>query len=248
MSLDEIFPYLNEVALFRNQWGIRGVKKEEYLRLVKEKYRPVLEELKEECLRERYLQPQVVYGYYACHSQANDLIVYDSPERLREIVRFTFPRQSKEPYLCLADYFAPVDSDRVDVLGLTVVTVGNRASEVTRELFARNEYTRYLYLHGLSVETAEALAEYFHKRIRDELQISYLDGPDVFTLFKQRYRGRRYSLGYGACPALEDQEKVLALLHTEEIGVRLTTGYQLEPEQSTSAFIVHHPQAKYFNI
>ncbi|PYV41658.1 MAG: methionine synthase [Acidobacteria bacterium] len=248
LSMEDIFPFLNEVALFRNQWGIRGVKKDEYLRLIGEKYRPVLEQLKVECLREGYLEPRVVYGYFACQSDGNDLIVYDSAEDLKGTLRFTFPRQSKEPYLCLADYFAPSDSGKLDVLGLTVVTIGSRASEVTRELFARNEYTKYLYLHGLSVESAEALAEYFHKRIRRELGIDDKDGAEIEMLFKQRYRGRRYSLGYGACPALEDQEKIFTLLQPEEIGVRLTTGYQLEPEQSTSAFVVHHPQAKYFNI
>src|SRR5437773_625591 len=248
LSMEDIFPFLNEVALFRNQWGIRGVKKDEYLRLIGEKYRPVLEQFKVECLREGYLEPRVVYGYFACQSDGNDLIVYDSAEDLKGTLRFTFPRQSKEPYLCLADYFAPSDSGKLDVLGLTVVTIGSRASEVTRELFARNEYTKYLYLHGLSVESAEALAEYFHKRIRRELGIDDKDGAEIEMLFKQRYRGRRYSLGYGACPALEDQEKIFTLLQPEEIGVRLTTGYQLEPEQSTSAFVVHHPQAKYFNI
>ncbi len=171
-----------------------------------------------------------------------------APEvRLREIQRFTFPRQREGRRLCISDFFAAQDSGRMDVIGLSVVTVGARASEESHKLFEVGEYTRYLYLHGLSVETAEALAELLHKRMREQLGIGADDSPNIRDLFHQKYRGSRYSFGYPACPNLEDQTRIFALLDPEHtIGVRLTSGYQIEPEQSTSAIVVHHPEAKYF--
>ena len=169
------------------------------------------------------------------------------PHGLREVQRFAFPRQKEGRRLCLADFFAAKESGKLDVIGLSVVTVGARASEETHKLFEAGEYTRYLYLHGLSVETAEALAEFHHKLMRAELGIGGEDSPHIRDLFHQKYRGSRYSFGYPACPNLEDQTKLFALLHPEEnVGVRLTSGFLLEPEQSTSAIVVHHPGAKYF--
>jgi len=245
-DLHEIFAYINETALFKNQWQLKTAAANDYARLVEEKYKPVKEELQKEVAAAGLLAPRVVYGYYPCHSQGNDVIVYDSFENLQEIQRFTFPRQREGRKLCISDFFEPVGSSRVDVIGLSVVTVGNRASEQTKRLFDSGDYTKYLYLHGLSVETAEALAEYMHREIRKELGIAGEDAPGISDLFHQKYRGSRYSFGYPACPNLEDQTKLFAILHPEEIGVTLTDTFQIEPEQSTSAIVVHHPSAKYF--
>lgn len=248
LGLHEIFKFVNPIALFKSQWQIRGLARDEYEKVLAEKYIPIRDELQEECLRENILQPRVTYGYFPCNSQGDDLIVFDPVDQVREVVRFQFPRQRTQRRLCLADFFASVDSGKRDTLGVMLVTVGSRASEKAKELFAANEYAKYLYLHGLSVETAEALAEFWHRKIREELGFGSEDSPHIVDLFHQKYRGSRYSFGYGACPSLEDQEKIFALLDPENtIGVRLTTGYQLEPEQSTSAIIVHHPEAKYFN-
>jgi len=252
-KLEDIFPYINETALFKNQWQLRTASQEEYPKLVEQKFRPILKDLQAEVIRDGWLEPRVVYGYWPCQSEGNDVIIYDpqvageTPAPHREIQRFTFPRQKEGRRLCIADFFLPKSSGKLDVIGLSLVTVGDKASQVTKALFDKGEYTRYLYLHGLSVETAEALAEYHHKRMREELGIAGDDAPHIRDLFHQKYRGGRYSFGYPACPDLSDQTKLFALLHPEEtIGVRLTTGYQLDPEQSTSAIVVHHPSAKYF--
>ncbi len=256
-DLREIFGYINETALFKNQWQLRTASKEDYLRMVEEKYRPILKDLQEKAIAEGWLEPRAVYGYFPCLSDGNDVILYepsgnggagDNPAS-KEIERFTFPRQKQGRLLSLADFFAPRDGDRADVIGLSVVTMGARVSEEAQKLFAAGEYTPYLYLHGLGVESAEALAELLHKRMRQELGIAGEDGKRVTDLFHQKYRGSRYSFGYPACPNLEDQTKIFALLHPEEaIGVRLTSTFQIEPEQSTSAIVVHHPQAKYFMV
>ena len=149
--------------------------------------------------------------------------------------------------MCISDFFVPKASEQMDVIGLSLVTIGHKASELTHRLFQSGEYTRYLYLHGLSVETAEALAELLHKKMREELGIGGEDAARIGDLFHQKYRGSRYSFGYPACPNMEDQAKLFALLKPEEtVGVKLTTGYMLDPEQSTSAIVVHHPAAKYF--
>jgi len=258
-DLREVFSYINETALFKNQWQLKTASQADYARLVEEKYRPVLRELEDEVIRQGWFQPQLVYGWFPCQSEGNDVIVYDpealvkgarllAPEgKLREIQRFTFPRQKEGRKLCISDFFAPRDSGRLDVIGISVVTIGERASHETAHLFESGKYTKYLYLHGLSVESAEALAELLHKQMRAELGIGGDDAPRISDLFHQKYRGSRYSFGYPACPNLEDQTKIFALLHPEEaIGVRLTTGFLLEPEQSTSAIVVHHPDAKYF--
>jgi 5-methyltetrahydrofolate--homocysteine methyltransferase len=172
-----------------------------------------------------------------------------APTQAKEILRFTFPRQKEGRRLCISDFFAAPSSGKMDVLGLSLVTIGPKASIETQRLFEGGEYTRYLYLHGLSVETAEALAEFHHKKMREELGIAAEDSPHIRDLFHQKYRGSRYSFGYPACPNLEDQTKLFALLKPEEnVGVRLTSGFLLEPEQSTSAIVVHHPGAKYFVV
>src|SRR5205807_1914425 len=180
-------------------------------------------------------------------AEGNDVVVHDPEYPASELLRFTFPRQKEGRRLAIADFLAPRSSGKKDVLGLSLVTIGAKASQFTQKLFESGEYTRYLYLHGLSVETAEALAEYHHKLMRAELGISADDSPIIRDLFHQKYRGSRFSFGYPACPNLEDQTKLFALLHPEEnVGVRLTSGFLLEPEQSTSAIVVHHPAAKYF--
>ena len=265
--LDEIFYYINEVALIRGQWRVvRGKMVEsEYQNLLKQNIYPDFDRLKKRVKKDKLLVPKVVYGYFPCQSEGNDLIIYklkgvkdpvitwnylSTPTRtdLEEWLRFTFPRQEKGRFLCISDFFASRDSDRVDVVAFHLVTMGNVASEHSKVLYESNKYKEYLYFHGLSVESAEALAELWHKKIREELNIHQKDSDDVKKLFSQHFRGSRYSFGYPACPALEDQEKLFKLLRPERIGVTLTEEYQLVPEQSTSAIIVHHPEARYFNI
>ena len=252
--LDTLFGYINETALFKNQWQLKTASATDYVRLVEEKYRPILHEMAAEAKRTGWLEPKAVYGYFPCNTEGNDVVVY-TPETAQprntkqELLRISFPRQREGRQLSIADFFLPVASGRLDVIGLSVVTVGKRASDLTKELFDRGDFTKYLYTHGLSVETAEALAEFMHKEMRAELGIEAEDSTEVRDLFHQKYRGSRYSFGYPACPNLEDQAKIFALLHPEEnIGVRLTESFHLEPEQSTDAIIVHHPQAKYFVV
>jgi len=248
-DLNEVFTYINHTALFKNQWQLKTASQADYLRLIEEKYIPILADLQKEVAAKGWFEPKVVYGYFACQAEGNDVVLYDSPNSGKEIQRFTFPRQREGRKLSIADFFLPKESGQFDVIGLSVVTIGSRASVETKKLFDAGEFTKYLYLHGLSVETAEALAELFHKQIREELGIAGDDAPRVGDLFHQKYRGSRYSFGYPACPRLEDQTKIFDLLKPEEtIGVRLTSGYHMEPEQSTSAVIVHHPQAKYFVV
>jgi 5-methyltetrahydrofolate--homocysteine methyltransferase len=252
-ELREVFQYINDTALFKNQWQLKTASQEDYLRLVEQKFRPIKKQLEEEIIAGGFFEPQVVWGYFPCQSEGNDVIVYE-PEKAvdqrgvkKELLRFTFPRQREGRKLCISDFFAPKSSGRIDVIGLSLVTIGAKASLETQRLFESGEYTKYLYLHGLSVETAEALAEYHHKLMRQELGIGADDSPHIRDLFHQKYRGSRYSFGYPACPNLEDQTKLFLLLKPEEnVGVRLTSGFLLDPEQSTSAIVVHHPAAKYF--
>ena len=249
LGLAEIAGYVNKTALFRGQWQYRPRKdqsKDEYEAFVAQKVEPIFREWVDRCIAEQILVPAAVYGYFHCQSDGDDLIVYH--EDGSEWVRFTFPRQPRGRYLCIADFFRPVSSGELDTVAFHVVTMGRRASEVAQELFARNEYTDYLYLHGLSVEMAEALAELWHKRIREELGVGEDDAPTVDGLFDQGYRGSRYSFGYPACPNLEDQQQIFELLDPGRIGVALSEEFQLDPEQSTSAIIVHHPEAKYFSV
>jgi 5-methyltetrahydrofolate--homocysteine methyltransferase len=190
-----------------------------------------------------------VYGYFPAQSDGNDLVVYSPEEPGKERLRINFPRQREGRKLSIADFLLPKSSGKMDVVGFSVVTVGYRASEETKKLFDAGDFTRYLYVHGLSVETAEALAELVHRNMRRELGIGGDDAERVSDLFHQKYRGSRYSFGYPACPNLEDQAKIFELLEPEKnIGVRLTEGFHLEPEQSTNALVIHHPQAKYFVV
>jgi 5-methyltetrahydrofolate--homocysteine methyltransferase len=259
-DLRELFPYINETALFKNQWQLKTASQEDYLRLVKEKFRPIKQKLEDELIASGLFEPKVVYGYFPAQGDGNDIVVYEPPTNpsnrqgyegapRKELLRFTFPRQREGRKLCISDFFAPKASGKMDVLGLSLVTIGAKASVETQRLFEGGEYTKYLYLHGLSVETAEALAEYHHRTMRQELGIAGEDSPHIRDLFHQKYRGSRYSFGYPACPNLEDQTKLFTLLHPEEnVGVRLTSGFLLDPEQSTSAIVVHHPAAKYFVV
>ncbi len=258
----DVFPYVNETALFKNQWQLKTASQADYLRLVEEKFRPIKKKLEAEIAESGFFEPKVVWGYFPCQSEGNDVVVYAEGEPslrsggqpraavpARELLRFTFPRQREGRRLCIADFFASKASGTVDLIGLSLVTIGPRASQETQRLFEGGEYTKYLYLHGLSVETAEALAELHHKKMREEFGIAGEDAAEIRDLFHQKYRGSRYSFGYPACPNLEDQTKLFALLKPEEnVGVRLTSGFLLEPEQSTSALVVHHPGAKYFVV
>jgi 5-methyltetrahydrofolate--homocysteine methyltransferase len=252
-DLREVFQYINDTALFKNQWQLKTASQEDYVRLVDTKFRPIKMQLQEEIISSGIFDPKVVYGYFPAQADGNDVIIYQETRAgspvPHELLRFTFPRQREGRKLCISDFFAPETSGKMDVIGLSLVTIGSKASEETQRLFEGGEYTRYLYLHGLSVETAEALAEYLHKKMREELGIGGEDSAHIRDLFHQKYQGSRYSFGYPACPNLEDQTKLFALLHPEEnVGVKLTTGFLLEPEQSTSAIVVHHPQAKYFVV
>jgi 5-methyltetrahydrofolate--homocysteine methyltransferase len=190
--------------------------------------------------------PAVSWGYFPVNADGNDLVVWTDDDRRVERLRFTFPRQQKDRFLCIADFFRPIDSGDADYAGFHVVTMGAQATVRERELFAADRYQDYLLCHGLSVEMTEALAEFWHRRIREEWGFADDDGPTLAGLFRQQYRGSRYSWGYPACPDLEDQTKLDELLDLASIGVALTEEFQLEPEQSTSAIIVPHPEAKYF--
>ncbi|MFJ2193480.1 methionine synthase [Kitasatospora sp. NPDC087861] len=240
--------WLDEDALFKGQWGLKAARSGDgpsYEELVETEGRPRLRAWLDRLQTEGWLEAAVVYGYYPANSKGDDLIVFheDGTER----TRFTFPRQRRGRRLCLADFFRPEESGIRDVVGLQVVTMGNRISEAANELFAGNSYRDYLELHGLSVQLAEALAEFWHARVRYELGFSGEDPQDVKDMFALKYRGARFSLGYGACPELEDRAKIAELLRPERIGVVLSEEFQLHPEQSTDAIVIHHPEAKYFN-
>ncbi len=245
-----LVPYLNERMLFQFHWGYRkdGRRLDEYMVWARRELRPELKRMLDICLQQDVLKPQAAYGYWPCAAEGNDVILFDPDKPERELTRFGFPRQAREDGLCIADFFRDRSSGERDVIGLQLVTVGQRASDVAREWFAENRYQDYLYLHGLGVEMAEALAEYVHKRIRAELGFAGEDARELDKLLQQGYRGSRYSFGYPACPRLEDQAQLMALLGAERIGVTLSDEYQLHPEQSTSAIVLHHPQAKYFGV
>jgi 5-methyltetrahydrofolate--homocysteine methyltransferase len=244
MSIDEISTYLNLTALFRNQWGYRPQDGEDdpaFKLRVSALLREQLGVAKEDDL----LVPQVVWGHFPAAADGNDLVLFDE-RRSTETARFTFPRQRQSPFYCIADFFRPVDSPDRDFASFMLVTMGSRVSERCQELFADNRYHDYLLLHGLGVEMAEALAELWHRRIREELGFADEDGPTLTGLFRQQYRGGRYSWGYPACPDLTDNAKVADLLEASRIGVVVSEGFQLHPEQTTDAIICHHPLAKYF--
>jgi 5-methyltetrahydrofolate--homocysteine methyltransferase len=252
LPLDDIAGYINETAIFRNQWGFRPEKdaagQPESDDEFKTRLRVTLRDEMAKARADGLLVPQVVYGYFPANSDGDDLVIWTDELRSEERTRFSYPRQTKAPHLCIADFFRPADGPEVDYAAFHIVTMGPAISERTAKLFADDRYQEYLLLHGLGVEMAEALAEYWHRRIREEWGFAGEDGPSLAGLFKQQYRGGRYSWGYPACPDLEDNEKVLALLGGERIGLECNedTGFQYQPEQSTSALICHHPQAKYF--
>ena len=246
--LDEIFPYLNETSLFKSQWQLKNATREEYPLLVEEKYRPILLALEEEVKAAGWFEPKAIIGFYPCASQGDELIVFDPEDAGRELERIAFPRQELGRRLSIADFFEPLNAGRRDVVGFSIVTIGRKASRRTQYLFDAGDFSRYLFLHGLSVETAEALAEFAHRQARQFLGIAGEDAPLIPDLFHQKYRGSRYSFGYPACPNLEDQAKIFRLLKPEQIGVHLTESFHLEPEQSTNCIVVHHPQAKYFMV
>ncbi len=247
IAIDEIASYINETALFRNQWQFRPDKTlSESDDEFKARLRPVLREQLAQAQQEALLVPAVVWGYFPVNAEGDDLIVWTDDDRRTERLRFAFPRQQRDRFLCISDFFRPVDSGEVDYAGFHAVTIGDQATIRERELFAADRYQEYLLLHGLSVEMTEALAELWHRRIREEWGFADEDGPTLQGLFRQQYRGSRYSWGYPACPDLEEQVKLDELLDLSSIGVRLTEEFQLEPEQSTSAIVVPHPEAKYF--
>jgi 5-methyltetrahydrofolate--homocysteine methyltransferase len=245
-----LVPYLNETMLFQFQWGFRkaGKKLDEYKVWAQREVKPILKRILDRAEAEDILQPRAVYGYWRCYSEGDSVVLLDGEDGQTEVARFAFPRQDREGGLCIADFFRDRTANERDVIGLQVVTMGQRASEVAREWFAENHYQDYLYLHGLSVEMAEALAEYVHKRIRADLGFADEDDREIEKMLKQGYRGSRYSFGYPACPNLADQGQLLKLLGAERIGIELSDEDQLHPEQSTSAIVVHHPQAKYFSV
>ena len=245
IAVDDIAAYLNETALFRNQWGYKPVDGEDD-GAFKDRVRPLLRDQLATAKAGQFLVPQVAWGHFAANADGDDLVLFEDESRSDELMRFTFPRQPESPFLCISDFFRTVDSGQPDWASFQVVTMGERVSQEAARLKEENQYQNYLYLHGLGVEMAEALAEYWHHRIREELGFADQDGPTLTGLFRQKYRGGRYSWGYPACPALEDNAKVVELLGADRIGIEVSEGFQLHPEQSTTAIICHHPQAKYF--
>ena len=239
---------LDERALFVGQWGLKG-NRGEYESMVEQEGRPRLRALLNQVQSQGWLNAAVVYGYFPCYSDGNDLVIlhHEGENEGQERTRFTFPRQTRDRRLCISDFFASKDSGKIDVVSFHVVTMGSAVSDAAAKLFAENNYREYLELHGLSVQLTEALAEHWHARIREELQVKAEDSADLQGILDQGYRGSRYSFGYPACPDLEQQVQLCELLDPARIGVELSEEFQLHPEQSTSAIIVHHPEAKYFN-
>ena len=258
VPLKAVLGYMNEVMLFQVQWSFRkrGRTPEEFKRYIDTEVRPIYRQLVERCIAEEILRPQAVYGYWPCNADGDDLVIFAPPAEHGaaadahgpELLRFSFPRQRKAPHWCLSDFWRPLSDGVADVAAFQIVTVGRQVSAVARDWFAQNEYQQYLFLHGLGVESAEALAEYLHKQVRAELGIAGQDARELRRLFQQGYQGSRYSFGYPACPRLEDQAKLMTLLKPERIEIELSDEYQLEPEQSTSAIISYHPEARYFNV
>ncbi|MGB5017470.1 MAG: vitamin B12 dependent-methionine synthase activation domain-containing protein, partial [Candidatus Nanopelagicales bacterium] len=262
IALADYVAYLDERALFRGQWGLTPSRGEgpDYDELVQSEGRPRLRALLDKVQTEGLLEAAVVYGYFPAWAEGNDIVIGDpaqmsggglgSEKRPDEFARLSFPRQQHGRFLCLADYIRPVDllgPAEVDVLEMQVVTVGTRVAKATEKLFASNSYREYLELHGLSVQLAEALAEYWHSRVRSDLGVGSDDDPAITAILKQKYQGERFSFGYPACPELEQQTVIFDLLDPGRINVELSEEYMLHPEQSTSALVFHHPQASYFN-
>ena len=248
IQLSDYAGMLDERALFVGQWGLKG-NRGEYENMVEAEGRPRLRSLLNQVQSSGWLNAAVVYGYFPCYSEGNDLVIlhHEGEDKGKERTRFTFPRQTRDRRLCISDFFASKDSGTTDVVAFHVVTMGSTVSEAAAKLFAANNYREYLELHGLSVQLTESLAEHWHARIREELSVKSEDSSDLQGILDQGYRGSRYSFGYPACPDLEQQVQLCQLLDPSRIGVELSEEFQLHPEQSTSAIIVHHPEAKYFN-
>lgn len=248
IQLSDYAGMLDERALFVGQWGLKG-NRGEYENMVESEGRPRLRSLLNEVQANGWLNAAVVYGYFPCYSEGNDLVIlhHEGEDKGQERTRFTFPRQTRDRRLCISDFFASKDSGKTDVVAFHVVTMGSTVSDAAAKLFAANNYREYLELHGLSVQLTESLAEHWHARIREELSVKSDDSSDLQGILDQGYRGSRYSFGYPACPDLEQQVQLCELLDPSRIGVELSEEFQLHPEQSTSAIIVHHPEAKYFN-
>ncbi|MEH2446953.1 MAG: methionine synthase [Nostoc sp.] len=250
IPIEEIFWHLDLQALIAGQWQFRKPKeqtKEEYQAFLAEKVYPVLETWKQRIIEENLLHPQVIYGYFPCQSEGNSLHIYDSENQSQQVATFEFPRQKSLRRLCIADFFAPKESGIIDVFPMQAVTVGDIATEFAQKLFAANQYTDYLYFHGMAVQVAEAVAEWTHARIRRELGFTAEEPDNIRDILAQRYRGSRYSFGYPACPNIQDQYKQLELLKTDRINLYMDESEQLYPEQSTTAIIAYHPVAKYFS-
>ncbi len=249
-KMEDVFPYLNELTLFSTQWGFEkgGVKPEVYKEQIDTTARPALERLKAFCLAENVLQPAATYGFFPAASDGQTLTVY-APDHTTVLQQFKFPRQDFADFLCLSDYVEPLtDGKPVDYIGMMAVTVGHEVTKRCNQLRDANKYQDYLFLHGLGVESAEAFAEYFHRHLRAEWGIGGKDSPTIQKLFKGHYRGRRFAFGYPACPRLEDQTGLFALIDPTQVGITLTEHFMLDPEQSTTAIVFHHPNAKYFNV
>lgn len=252
ISLEALFWYLDLQALFAGQWQFRkpqGQSREEYDQFLAEKVEPLLTEWQRRVVVEKLLEPTLIYGYFPCQSEGNTLLIYDpeQPEARREVARFTFPRQRSGRRLCIADFFATVDSGAIDVFAMQAVTMGEVATEYAQQLFKADDYTNYLYFHGMAVQMAEALAEWTHARIRRELGFGAQEPDNIREVLQQHYPGSRYSFGYPACPNMQDQVTQLALLGCDRIGLTMDESEQLYPEQSTTAIITYHPAANYFS-
>ena len=250
IEAEELMALLNERMLYQFHWGYRknGRRLDEYLDWAKSELRPILDDLMSKVRTEAILAPKAVYGFWPAASDGDDLVLYAPEDKAREVARFALPRQRRNGGLCIADFLRPLTSGTRDVIALQAVTVGQRASDVARQWFADDRYKDYLYLHGLSVEMAEAMAEFVHRRIRSELGFAADDAGETDAMLSQGYRGARYSFGYPACPNLADQRKLLSLLGAERVGLDLSEEDQLHPEQSTSALVIHHPDARYFTL
>ena len=244
----DVFPWINKIALYRAQWQFKQGDRtpREFELYLQENVEPIFEQYKTRTVREKILEPKIIYGFFHCYSENDDLVILDG-SKTNELTRFKFPRQSREPYQCIADFFRPQGGEP-DVVALHAVTMGRRVSEAEQKLFKANKYTEYLYLHGFCIEATEALAEYTHLLIRRDMGIDHQDKRTKEEIFRQKYQGSRYSFGYPACPNLEDQKKLFEILPAQKIGITLSETFQMLPEQSTSAIIVHHPQAKYFGV
>ncbi|MCA8979821.1 MAG: methionine synthase [Planctomycetes bacterium] len=249
VNLQSVMPFINEVTLFQFQWGYRrkNTPTDEYQRFIDDEVRPIYHELMKQCAKEQILQPRAAYGYWPCFADGEALVLLDPENQSKEVARFDFPRQNGKKHLCISDFFFS-QNGQLDTVALQVVTIGQQASDIAREWFAADRYKDYLHLHGLSVEAAEGMAEFIHHQIRGELGIAGQDAREMRNLLKQGYRGSRYSFGYPACPNMEDQAVLLDLLGASEIGIQMGDEFQLWPEQSTSAIVVHHPAARYFTI